>query len=51
MQLFFTELNILKFISIDLNNSVGITQNGHHCSYDVFEHLLKVIKLCSGEKL
>ena len=43
------KLNILKFISIDLNNSVGITQNGHH-SYDVL-NIFKVIKLCSGEKL
>lgn len=34
------KLNILKYISPDLENSVGVLQNGHH-KYDVFEHLLR----------
>lgn len=34
------KLNILKFISSDLEKSVGVLQNGHH-KYDVFEHLLR----------
>ncbi len=34
------KLNILKYISEDLEKSVGVLQNGHH-KYDVFEHLLR----------
>ena len=43
------KLNILKFISIDLNNSVGITQNGHHSM--MYLNIFRSIKLCSGEEL
>jgi len=34
------KLNILKYISIELEEAVGVSQNGHH-AYDVFEHLLR----------
>lgn len=34
------KLNILKYISPELEASVGVSQNGHH-AYDVFEHLLR----------
>ncbi len=34
------KLNILKYISPELEVSVGVSQNGHH-AYDVFEHLLR----------
>ncbi len=34
------KLGMLKYISKDLADSVGVEQNGHH-TYDVFEHLLR----------
>lgn len=34
------KLNILKYVSPELEAAVGVTQNGHH-AYDVFEHLLR----------
>jgi putative nucleotidyltransferase with HDIG domain len=34
------KLGLLKYISEELESSVGVTQNGHH-TYDVFEHLLR----------
>lgn len=34
------KLGLLKYISQDLDSSVGVEQNGHH-TYDVFEHSLR----------
>lgn len=42
-------LGLLKYISIDLDKSVGIEQNGHH-TYDVFEHSLRALDYAANKK-
>ena len=36
------KLDLLKYISKDLDSAVGIEQNGHH-TYDVFEHSIRAL--------
>ena len=43
------KLGLLKYISEELESSVGVTQNGHH-TYDVFEHLLRSLNHASEKE-